>query len=89
MRRSSQTASAIAGSSSGVRGSWYQPGASRWKRCAALSEALLTEGSSAADTFSRAADAASSRPMSLSAPGSPERNRASASLRPRPVSRVR
>lgn len=73
----------------GGSGSWYQEGASRWKRWAAEAEASRTEGSSAADTLSRAAEAASSRPISRSAEGRPERKRASASLRARPVSRVR
>ncbi|GAA3495726.1 hypothetical protein GCM10019016_028270 [Streptomyces prasinosporus] len=88
-RRSSHTASATAGSSSGVRGSRNQFGASRWNRCAAVRDASRRDGSSAADTFSRAAEAASSSPISRSAPGTPDRNSASASLRASPVSRVR
>lgn len=46
-------------------------------------------GRRAADTFRRAAEAVSSRPISRSAPGTPLRNSASASPRASPVSRVR
>ncbi|CAM5541810.1 hypothetical protein SALBM311S_07391 [Streptomyces alboniger] len=89
IRRSSHTASATAGNNSGVFGSLNQLGASRWNRCAAVREASRTDGSRAAETFSRAAEPASSRPISRSAPGTPDRNNASASLRASPVSRVR
>ncbi|MFC6580709.1 hypothetical protein ACFQBS_28705 [Planomonospora parontospora] len=66
-----------------------QPGASRWKRCAAVAGASRRPGESAADALSLAVAATSPSPISRSASGTPDRNRASASARSRPVRRVR
>lgn len=87
--RSAQTARARSGSSSGVDGSRNQAGASRWKRRAADSAASRTDGSRVAVSLSRAVCAASHRPRSCKAVGSPDRNRVSASLGWSVVSRVR
>ncbi|MEU8245615.1 twin-arginine translocation signal domain-containing protein [Nonomuraea sp. NPDC048916] len=89
-RRSFHTALASGASAAGGGSSpANQPGASRWKRCAAVAGASRRPGESAAAAFSRAVAATSCSPISRSAAGTPDRNNASASARSRPVSRVR